>query len=172
MKLSEILKNVKYLCKIDTDETEFDEVLTVFINDTLSDLYSESKTTTTLKIPVIQGKATVEEGYQIIQVEPTLNVGDRIVGRTIFTTHKGVLDVYVSEEAPVLKKLDDEAELPTHILNLIPYNVASLWYGYKKKTDLSYFWSNKYESEKYKRFDVVKAEETYEIPLPFSHFFN
>lgn len=172
MKLKEILKNVKYLCKIDIDENEFDDVLTVFINDTLSDLYGANKTIETFKIPVIQGQAVVEEGYQILQVEPTLNIGDRIVGRTIFTKHKGVLDVYCSMEAPILKENEDEVELPTHIVNLIPYNVASLWYGYKKKTELSFFWANKFETEKAKRFDVAKAEETYEIPLPFAYLFN
>lgn len=172
MKLKEILEKSKYLCKIDKDETEFDDILKVFINDTLSDLYAENKTITTLKIPVIQGKAEVEEGYHILRVEPTLNIGDRITGKTIFTTHKGILDVYVSEEAPILSNDDDEVNLQTHICNVIPYNVCSLWYGYKKKTDLSAFWSNKYELEKFKRFDNVKAEETYEIGLPFANFFN
>lgn len=172
MKLKEILTKSKYLCKIDTDETEFDEILKVFVNDTLSDLYAEAKITTTLKIPVIQGKAEVEEGYQILRVEPTLNINDRIIGKTIFTTHKGILDVLVSEEAPILEKDEDEATLQTHILNLIPYSVAGLWYGYKKKTDLSAFWTNKYELEKYKRFDTIKAEETYEVELPFANFFN
>lgn len=172
MNLKEILEKSKYLCKIDVEETEFDEILKVFINDTLSDLYAENKTITTLKIPVIQGQAEVEEGYQIIRVEPTLNIGDRIVGKTIFTTHKGILDVYVSEEAPILVNEDDSISLQNHISNIIPYNVCSLWYGYKKKTDLSAFWSNKYEMEKFKRFDNVKAEETYEIGMPFASYFN
>lgn len=172
MKLKELLIKSKYLCKIDIEETEFDDVLKIFVNDTLSDIYSEAKFTTTLKIPVIQGKATVEEGYQILRVEPTLNINDRIVGKTIFTTHTGILDVYVSEEAPILDKEDDEVELQTHIANLVPYNVAAMWYAFKKKIDLSNVWSNKYEMEKYKRFDAVKAEETYEIGMPFSNFFN
>lgn len=171
MTLQELLKSVKYLCKIDTDETEYDEILTMFINDTLSDIYSSAKFITTLKIPVIQGAATVEEGYHILSVEPTLNVNDRIIGNTIFTTHTGLLDVLVSEEAPTLKDKTDAVELQQHLLNIVPYNVASLWYGYKKKTDLSAFWSNKYETEKYKRFDNIKAEETYEMQLPFANFF-
>lgn len=172
MKLKDILTNSKYLCKIDTDETEFDEILKIFVNDTLSDIYAEAKFTTTLKVPVIQGKAVIEEGYQILRVEPVLKIGDRITGKTIFTQHKGIIDVYVSEEAPILKKDEDEVELQTHLVNLIPYNVASLWYGYKKKTDLSAYWGNKYEMEKFKRFDTIKAEETYEVELPFANFFN
>lgn len=172
MKLKEILEKSKYLCKIDIDETEFDEILKVFINDTLSDLYMENKTISILKLPIIQGKVEVEDGYQILRVEPTLNIGDRIIGKTIFTEYTGILDVYVSEEAPILENDDDETELQTYICNIIPYNVCSLWYGYKKKTDLSTFWANKYETEKYKRFDSVKAEETYEIALPFADFFN
>lgn len=172
MNLKEILEKSKYLCKIDVEETEFDEILKVFINDTLSDLYAENKTISIIKTPVIQGQAEIEEGYQILKVEPTLNVGDRIVGKTIFTTHTGIIDVYVSEEAPVLAADDDKVELQTHICNIIPYNVCALWYGYKKKTDLSAFWSNKYELEKYKRFDNVKAEETYEIGMPFASYFN
>lgn len=172
MKLNEILKKSKYLCKIDSDETEFDDVLKTFVNDTLSDLYAENKNISIVKLPVIQGKVEVEEGYQILRVEPTLNVGDRITGKTIFTTHTGILDVYVSEEAPILSLDTDETSLQNHICNIIPYNVCSLWYGYKKKTDLSMFWQNKYETEKYKRFDNVKAEETYQIGLPFANYFN
>lgn len=171
MKLKEFLTKSKYLCKIDEDEDEFDEILKVFVNDTLSDLYAEAKFTSTVKVPVIQGKATIEEGYQILSVEPTLNINDRIIGKTIFTTHTGLLDVLVSEEAPILNEDEDEVELQTYLANLVPYNVASLWYAYKKKTDLSAFWQNKYELEKYKRFDNVKAEETYEIELPFASFF-
>lgn len=172
MKVQELLKSSKILCRIDQDETEFDEVLLTFISDTLTDIYQEAKITTTLKIPIINGEAKVEEGYQIIRVEPTLNINDRIIGKSIFTTHTGILDVLVSEEAPVITSIDTVIELQKHVLDMVKYNVASLWYGYKKKMDLSSFWQNRYEMEKFKRFDSIKAEETYEVALPFSEFFN
>lgn len=172
MKISEILKNCKLLCKIDLDEDEFDDIIKMFINDTLSDIYSDIKVIDVLKLPVINGEVIVDEGYQILKIEPALNIGDQVIGRTIYTKHKGLLDVYVSSESPQIDDLEAELEIQRHIAELIKYNVAALWYGFKKKGELSNYWLGMYNMEKMKRVDAMEAEETYEIGVTTFDLFN
>lgn len=172
MKLSQIILKCKPLCKLDNDDDEFNSLITEFINDVIGDLYTAIKQPTILYVPVINGMATVDDGYQILRIEPTLQGGDRIIGKTIMTSSTGTLQVYVTEEISPLINDDDDLDMQNHILRLIPYGVASLWHGFKRRIDMANYWKMFYEEEKSKRFDVAKAEETYEIGLPFASFWN
>lgn len=171
MKAEKIIKDSKLLCKIDTDEDEFDEVLISFLNTTLTDLALAVRQTIDIRVPVINGQATVDDGYRILSVDPVLNIGDRVIGKTIFTTHKGLLKIRVIEEVEEITKLSDEIDISNSIAQIIKYNMASLWYGMKRKPDLSAYWYQYYENEKSKRAYLSEAEETYQLPLPFSNMF-
>lgn len=171
MKAENIIKEAKMLCKIDIDETEFDDILMMFLNTTLTDLAIDSNTPAEIRVPVINGQATIEEGYRILDIDPVLNINDRVVGNTIITTHKGVLKVRVIQEAVEVKLKTEEVELANHLAQIVKYNIASLWYGLKRKTDLASFWNQYYFNEKSKRLLPSEAEETYELPLLFTDLY-
>lgn len=171
MKAENLIKEAKLICKIDTDETEFDDILMMFLNTTLTDLAIDSNTPTEIRVPVINGQAVIEEGYRILDIEPMLNNNDRVVGNTIITTHTGVLKVRVIEEVDEIKLASEEVELPNHLAQIVKYNIASLWYGLKRKTELASFWNQYYFNEKSKRLLPSEAEETYEMPLPFTDLY-
>ena len=78
---------------------------------------------------------------------------------------------YKGGEVEEITELSDEIDLSNSIAQIIKYNMASLWYGMKRKPDLSAYWHQYYENEKSKRAYLSEAEETYQLPLPFSNMF-
>lgn len=165
MKLKDVLKDCKSICKLDSDDTDFDNLIVSFINDSIDDIYTKIAPLGVTMVPVIDGKATVEEGLRIINVEPNLNINDRVLGNTIITTLKGVLKVTVIEESNTITDPEQDLPVADKYAKIIKYKVASLWFAFKKNIQVSQYWFSLYQNERDIRLENDLLGESYQIPL-------
>lgn len=139
MTFDEIIKATMNKCNIDDDDDQAIAVVKLGINEGIKEVAKEEKIILTSKIPIIMGKATLpENAVELLNVSPSLLNGDKIEGRTIFTSlDEKIIEVtytYIPEE---LIKLTDTPEISSKYHSSLINYACFTYYQFKKKIELA-----------------------------------
>lgn len=145
MTLLEMLTDIKNLINETDPDEQIDSIIKVAINHSyLSDLSRLDKRLSTAYVPIINGVASLPTDLlSIYSTSPSLKE-DKHIGGVIITKSTGLLTVmYYSSREKVIND-SDEIDLCDSLMYALTLYGASVYFDYRKKTDMSRWYMMKY----------------------------